>query len=102
MLFRVHARDRAGALDVRMANRQAHIDWLKARGDDVRAAGPWFNDAGEMAGSLLIVEAADRVALDVWLATDPYARAGLFEAVEIAPYKWAINPPANSAALRRA
>lgn len=98
MLFLVHTWDRAGALDVRMANRNDHIAWLTARGDAVKAAGPWLNDEGDMAGSLLIVEATDRAELDTWLAKDPYARAGLFERVEVAPWRWVFNPPADSAA----
>lgn len=93
MLFLVHTWDRPGALDVRLANREAHIAWLKAAGATVKAAGPWLDDAGEMAGSLLIVEAGDRAALDAWLAQDPYAAAGLFETVEVAPYRWVFNPP---------
>jgi len=93
MLFLVHTWDRPGALEIRLANREAHIAWLKAAGDRVKAAGPWLNDAEDMAGSLLIVEAADRARLDNWLAQDPYAASGLFERVEIAPWRWAINPP---------
>ena len=93
MLFMVRAHDRSGALEVRKANRQAHIDWLKAAGTSVKAAGPWLNETGEMAGSLLIIEAKDRDALDAWLDSDPYRAADLFEKVEIAPYVWAINPP---------
>lgn len=96
MLFLVHTWDRAGALDVRMANREAHIAWLKAAGDSVKAAGPWLGEDGGMAGSLLIVEADDRAALDAWLDSDPYARAGLFERVEIAPWRWLVNPPADA------
>lgn len=95
MLFLVHTWDRPGALDVRMANREAHIAWLKAAGETVRAAGPWLDENGDMAGSLLIVEAADRAALNAWLAHDPYAAAGLFERIDVAPYRWVFNPPAG-------
>lgn len=95
MLFLVHTHDRPGALDVRMANREAHVAWLKAAGTSVKAAGPWLSEADEMAGSLLIIETGDRAALDAWLATDPYQVAGLFERVEVAPYRWVINPPAE-------
>lgn len=98
MLFLVHTWDKAGALDVRMANRDAHIAWLKAAGDTVKAAGPWLDDAGMMAGSLLIIEAADRPALDAWLSQDPYQSAGLFERVEVAPYRWVFNPPPAASA----
>ncbi|WP_323760614.1 YciI family protein [Maricaulis sp.] len=93
MLFLVHTWDKAGALDIRVANRDAHIAWLKAAGDSVKAAGPWLDETDEMAGSMLIIEATDRSALEAWLATDPYQAAGLFERVEVAPYRWVFNPP---------
>lgn len=93
MLFLVYAHDRDGALDTRLANREAHVRWLGAAGARVRAAGPWLGEDGAMAGSLLLVEAENRAALDDWLAGDPYLQAGLFERVEIAPYRWTINPP---------
>lgn len=98
MLFLVHTWDRAGALDVRLAHRNDHIAWLNAAGDAVKAAGPWLDEQGDMAGSLLIVEAADRAELDAWLAKDPYARAGLFDRIEIAPWRWVFNPPTDTAA----
>jgi uncharacterized protein YciI len=95
MIFLVHTYDRAGAIDTRLDQRAAHLAWLKEAGDRVKAAGPWMSETGEMAGSLLIIEREDRAAVDAWLATDPYAVAGLFERVEIAPFKWVLNPPAG-------
>ncbi|WP_300544264.1 YciI family protein [Maricaulis sp.] len=97
MLFLVHTWDRPGALDVRLAHRDDHIAWLKASGSRIKAAGPWLNEAEEMAGSLLIVEATDRTELDTWLDGDPYRAAGLFDRIEIAPYRWVFNPPAGTA-----
>ncbi|MHA6287751.1 YciI family protein [Maricaulis sp. CAU 1757] len=93
MLFLVYARDRQCALPVRIANRDAHLAWLKEAGAMIKAAGPWMDDQGQMAGSLLIVEASERAAVETWLRTDPYNRAGLFERVEVSPYKWVVNPP---------
>lgn len=98
MLFLVHTRDKAGALDVRLDNREAHLGWLKAAGDRIKAAGPWLDGSDAMAGSLLIVEADDRASLNAWLATDPYALADLFESVEAAPFKWVVNPPEDLSA----
>lgn len=98
MLFVIHTRDKAGALDLRLANRQAHLDWLQEAGDLIKAAGPWLDGSDKPAGSLLIVEMADRAALDAWLKEDPYAKAGLFDSVEAAPFKWVINAPEGSAA----
>lgn len=93
MLFIVHTRDREGALDLRMANREAHLQWLRDAGDSVKAAGPWLDGSDKPAGSLLIVDMADRAELDAWLANDPYALAGLFESVEAASFRWVINSP---------
>jgi len=93
MLFIVHTRDRQGALELRMANREAHLQWLKDAGESVKAAGPWLDGSDKPAGSLLIVEMVDRAELDAWLANDPYALAGVFESVESAPFRWVINPP---------
>ena len=97
MLFMVHATDKPGALDIRLANRPAHLDWLTAAGAAIKAAGPWLGGDDKPAGSLLIVEMESRAALDAWLAQDPYAIAGLFQSVEAAPYKWVFNPPADLA-----
>jgi len=95
MLFMIHATDKPGALDIRLANRPAHLDWLTAAGDAIKAAGPWLGRDDKPAGSLLIVEMESRAALDTWLTTDPYAIVGLFASVEAAPWKWVFNPPAD-------
>jgi uncharacterized protein YciI len=89
MLFFVHCEDRAGAESVRKENRAAHLEYIA--GFDVRFAGPTLDDAGEhMTGSVLVVEAADRAALDAFLEGDPYARAGLFERTTVCRFKQVI------------
>jgi uncharacterized protein len=50
-------------------------------------AGPFLDGAGEMVGSLVVIEADTRAAAEDWAAGDPYARAGLFESVEIRAWK---------------
>lgn len=94
MLFVIIARDKDDAAGVRAANRQAHIDYLKSLGGRVKAAGPFVDPARDaMTGSLLIVEADNEAAAAALAAGDPYARAGLFAAVEIRPWRWVVNPP---------
>jgi hypothetical protein len=44
-----------------------------------------------MIGSLIIIEAPDLAAAQNWQANDPYARAGLFERVELRPWKATSN-----------
>jgi uncharacterized protein YciI len=84
--FLLIATDKPNALELRMATRQAHLDYV--RGSSlVKIGGPMLNDAGEMAGSMLVLEAEDLAAAQTFAAADPYAVAGLFEKVELRPFK---------------
>ncbi|MFN6978904.1 MAG: YciI family protein [Gemmobacter sp.] len=77
-------RDRPNALDVRKANRQAHLDYIAASGT-VEMAGPLIEN-GEMAGSLLILSVESLAEAQAWAAGDPYAVAGLFDTVTM--HEW--------------
>jgi uncharacterized protein len=79
--------DKPGALEVRLATRQAHFDYLAQHPGVVRLGGPFLNAAGEMAGSLLLIESQDLAAAEAFAARDPYRQAGLFERVEIRPWR---------------
>ena len=86
MLIALIARDKAGALQTRLDNRPAHVDYLKETGV-VSQAGPLLNDEGDMIGSLVVLEVEDMAAAQAWADNDPYAKAGLFEKVELIPWK---------------
>jgi uncharacterized protein YciI len=86
MLIALIARDKAGALQTRLDNRPAHVDYLKETGV-VSQAGPLLNDDGDMMGSLVVLEVEDMAAAQAWADNDPYAKAGLFEKVELIPWK---------------
>ncbi len=91
-LFILNARDKAGALDIRMANRPAHLDWAKGFADKIRMAGPVFAEDGEtFAGSVFVMEMESLAEMEAWAAADPYAKAGLFETVEIKHFAWLIG-----------
>ncbi|CUH51430.1 YciI family protein [Shimia marina] len=83
MLIALMAKDKPGALDVRKANRDAHVAYLKGSGDTIMMAGPFLDDAGEMCGSLIILNVADMAEAEAWAANDPYKAAGLFESVTL-------------------
>jgi uncharacterized protein YciI len=93
MYYAFIAHDRAGHIEVRKANREAHIAFLKAMGETLISAGPLLSDAGEMCGSLLILHSDDKQALQETLAQDPYAKAGLFETTELKTWNWVIGAP---------
>ncbi len=86
MLIALIARDKPGALNIRKANRDAHLAYIKATGV-VSQAGPLLDDEGDMIGSLVILEVEDMAAAQAWANDDPYAKAGLFDSVELIPWK---------------
>jgi uncharacterized protein len=79
--------DKPGALDVRLANREKHFAYLSDHPGAVRLGGPFLDAEGRMAGSMLIIEAADKAAAEAFAAADPYAVAGLFERVEVRAWR---------------
>jgi uncharacterized protein YciI len=88
VLYAFYCKDRPGAADVRAANRAAHLEFAAGYRDSILVGGPLLSDDGTaMVGSLLIVELPDRAAADAFTAADPYTRAGLFESVEIRPWR---------------
>ncbi len=82
MLYVLICDDGPGGLDIRKANRAAHLDYLKDSGV-VLQAGAVLDDDGAMVGSLLVLDVPDRAAAEAWAANDPYSRAGLFERVSV-------------------
>jgi uncharacterized protein len=90
MFIALIARDKSGALETRMANRAAHLDYVKQTGI-VRQAGPLLNKEEQMVGSLLILEVEDMEQAMQWAAGDPYSKAGLFQDVELIPWKKVIG-----------
>lgn len=95
MLFALICKDKPGQLERRLASRPDHVAWLQdldAKGK-LKLAGPFLDEAGKPCGSLVVIAAADRVEAEETAARDPYARAGLFESVEIRPWNWAFKNP---------
>ncbi|MEO8243535.1 MAG: YciI family protein [bacterium] len=78
--------DKPGALQVRLDNRSAHLDHIAATGV-VEMAGPFLDGEGKMTGSLIVLSVDTVQAAQDWAASDPYAKAGLFETVVIREWK---------------
>jgi hypothetical protein len=78
--------DKPDSLALRMATREAHFAYANASGAP-RLGGPFLDDKGDMAGSLIIIEVEDLAAAEAFAAGDPYGKAGLFEQVEIRPWR---------------
>jgi hypothetical protein len=87
MQFMAYCLDKPGALEVRMANRPKHAEYLTSYNDKIVYAGPLLDDKEAMIGSLLVLELADRAAMDAFLKNDPYAKADLFQSVAVHPVR---------------
>ena len=86
MRFALLAKDKPGALQTRLDNRDAHLAYVAETGV-VEIAGPLLDAEGQMCGSLIILDVADLAAAKAWAAADPYAKAGLFQSVDIREWK---------------
>jgi uncharacterized protein YciI len=87
MLYVIRCVDKENHLDVRMANRPTHVEYLKSFGERLFAAGPTLDAAGEMNGSVVILECEKPEQAEEFAANDPYAKADLFSSVTISPWK---------------
>ena len=82
MLVALIARDKPDALQARLKNRDDHVDYLKSSGV-VMQAGPLLDAEGQMCGSLVVLNVIDMAAAESWAALDPYAKAEVFEDVQL-------------------
>lgn len=79
-------KDKANHLHLRKDNRAAHLAYIDSTGV-VEMAGPFLDANGDMVGSLVVLSVEDLAAANAWAAGDPYAKAGLFDRVEIIEWK---------------
>ena len=90
-LFTLMCFDKPNALDLRMATREAHLAYVRENLAMVKLAGPMLDADDGMAGSLFILEAPDRAAVEAFNAADPYQKAGVFGQVEIRGFRASIG-----------
>ncbi|MBL4786119.1 MAG: YciI family protein [Cohaesibacteraceae bacterium] len=94
MHFVVICRDKKDSAQIRLDARPDHVAFLKGSNGAIQIAGPILDDQNDgMIGSVLIVEANDRNAVEALLAKDPYKAVDLFQSVEILPWKWVLGAP---------
>lgn len=98
MLYALICKDKPDHLQVRMDNRPAHVEFLKKLNAEgtLKFAGPFLNDDEKPYGSLVVIEADNKMEAAKIGAEDPYAKAGLFESVRIRAWNWVFNNPENA------
>jgi uncharacterized protein len=90
-LFVINCIDKPGSAALRAETRPSHLAYLEANPGVVRLAGPYMDETGQSVGSMFIMEAADRAAVEAYAANDPYFKSGLFGQVEIRPWRVVIG-----------
>jgi len=91
-LFMLACFDKPNSLDLRTATREAHLAYVRSQPEgSVKLAGPMLDEDGGMAGSLFILDVADRAAAEAFNADDPYQTTGLFARVDIRGFRATIG-----------
>lgn len=91
-LYVFHGLDKPGALELRKATRQRHLDWIASLSPRVKIGGPMLaEDGATPVGSVLVVEAETLAEAKSLFAQDPYEAAGLFAETSVRPFHWLIK-----------
>lgn len=93
MLYALICRDKpAGGLALRLEHRPDHLAYLSSLGEKLRAAGALLGEDGKNPiGSLILIEAASVEEARAAAAADPFAKAGVFESVEVHPWRQSVG-----------
>ena len=83
MQFVIKALDGEGLLEKRMEVRPRHLDNRGKVNGKVVCAGGLLDDEGKMKGSVMVMDFADKAALDAYLASEPYILEHVWEKVEV-------------------
>ncbi len=87
MLFAIYCNDKPAHVELRLATRPKHLEYLKSWGKKLTLGGPMLDPEGKPIGSIVLLEAADRAEAEAYVAGDPYTKAGLFESSFIRPMR---------------
>lgn len=93
--FCVHAFDYPNRREDRMRLREPHRARLRQHDHPVavRIGGPLLDDAGQMIGTMLVIEAETKAQVEAYMAGDPYLVEDLFRAVTITGFHWGLGQP---------
>ncbi|KQV48456.1 hypothetical protein ASC95_21225 [Pelomonas sp. Root1217] len=95
-LFAVRFHDKPGAGELRKELLQAHLEWVAAQGDSLRAAGSLRESPEDTpVGGLWVVRAPSKAAVEALIATDPFTAGGLRAGWDIFYWSKALPRPVS-------
>lgn len=88
MPYAIQTMDKPNSLSLRTDKRAEHVAYLKAHLPKLLAAGALLeDDATGGFGGIILLDTEDRAEAERFAANDPYALAGLFDAVRISRWR---------------
>ena len=77
----------------RQAVRPTHLEEIQPLVDagNILLGGAILDDTGAMVGSVILAEFPSRSELDAWLDHDPYVTGGVWQQIEVAPFRVAVG-----------
>jgi len=83
--FVIICHDKPNSLDLRMATRPAHLEYVNSFSSARKVAGPMLDADGKPKGSAFIMDLESIEAAEDFVKNDPYSLAGLFanHAIEV-------------------
>ena len=94
MVYRLD-RDDGRAAAIREATRPAHRAYMDQFAARVRLGGPVLDAAGNACGGLMLIEAEDEASVRAMVADDPFELAGMSARIDIHPFRWQTQRPAD-------
>ena len=83
MQFVITAYDGEGRLDKRMEVRNRHLEGMERLKKHLVCAGGLLDDAGNLKGSVLVMEFQNREEVDKYLASEIYVREHVWEKITV-------------------
>lgn len=80
--------DKPGSLELRTRVRPVHVEYLKANAHRLLAAGALIEDDGTGGmGGVILLDTDVRAEAELFIAEDPFTKAGLFASVSVARWR---------------
>lgn len=90
-LFVISCSDKPDCFALRARVRDGHLNHITAAGAAVVFAGPYLDEQERSIGSMYVLSAECEAAARTFIDTDPYTVSGLFQSVDIKPWRLVVS-----------